>query len=347
MRDPELSAAIEALLPDNGVSADALDLLPCVAGGNNRVYFVEGAGVPMVAKRYFRSPTDTRDRLRAEWSFISYAYSTGLHCVPRPIAADPAGQLALYERVEGRKLAAGEVAESDVRAAAEFIRQLNAPIRRPHAVGLPQASEAGFSVAEHFAVIDRRLARLATATAKAVNDDGSNEFVRQLRDYWGGLKDLIADQAASARFALDDILPEELRWISPSDFGFHNVLKRPDDSLCFIDFEYAGWDDPAKTVADFFLQPQVPVDARYVDGFLEQTLDAAGSRPQRRRIEILRPIFAVKWCIIMMNPFVAERAQAGTFADPARDQTERRQTQLAKATAALRAMKLDQQEWHM
>ena len=29
--------------------------------------------------------------------------------------------------------------------------------------------------------------------------------------------------------------------------------------LCFLDFEYAGWDDPAKMVADFFCQPAVPV----------------------------------------------------------------------------------------
>jgi hypothetical protein len=344
MRDLELSAAIEALLAENGLRAGAVSLLPCVAGGNNRVYFVEGAAVPMVAKRYFKSPADTRDRLRAEWSFISYAYSTGLHCVPRPIAADPAEQLALYERVDGRKLAAGDIGESDVFAAAEFIRQLNAPTRRPQAAALPQASEAGFSIAEHFALIDRRLDRLATATAKAVDADGADEFVRQLRDYWRGLKDAVASRAARAQIALDDILPPELRWISPSDFGFHNVLKRPDGSLCFIDFEYAGWDDPAKTVADFFLQPQVPVDGKYFEPFLANTLGVVSAGSLRNRIEILRPIFAVKWCIIMMNPFVAERAQAGNFADPARDQSERKRTQLEKAQSALSAMKLDQHE---
>ncbi len=347
MRTLELNEAVEALLAEKGIASGAVSLLPCVAGGNNRVYFVEGAAEPMVAKRYFKSPADTRDRLRAEWSFINYAYSTGLLCVPRPIAADPAGQLALYERVDGLKLVASDIRESDVVAAADFIRPLNAPARRPQAAALPFASEAGFSIAEHFTLIDRRLERLAAATVKYADDSKADEFVCQLSMYWRRLKDLVAARATTAQIALDEILPAELRWISPSDFGFHNALKRSDGSLCFIDFEYAGWDDPAKTSADFFLQPQVPVDGRYLDAFLENTLDAAVPESQRKRIDILRPIFAVKWCIIMMNPFVAERAQAGNFADPARDQSERKRTQLEKATSALNMMQLDQHEWHM
>ena len=39
--------------------------------------------------------------------------------------------------------------------------------------------------------------------------------------------------------------------LSPSDFGFHNVIVEKDKILRFIDFEYAGWDDPAKMVSDF------------------------------------------------------------------------------------------------
>ena len=84
----------------------------------------------------------------------------------------------------------------------------------------------------------------------------------------------------------------------------------------------------------------MPIEGKYRMGFMEQAMGAAPSTFQQSRIEILQPIFALKWCIIMMNPFVAERAQAGSFADPARDQTERKKTQLFKAKAALQSMKL-------
>ena len=74
--------------------------------------------------------------------------------------------------------------------------------------------------------------------------------------------------AAALRHARNELLPRfrevaselprdptELppgQWcISPSDFGFHNVLRRPGGHLVFLDFEHAGWDDPAKLFGDF------------------------------------------------------------------------------------------------
>jgi hypothetical protein len=347
MDNRALSEAVGSLLKRDGLADRAVRLQPCATGGNNRVYFVESAALPLVAKRYFRSSADKRDRLHAEWAFVNYAYAAGLRCVPKPIAVDTASQLALYERVDGRKLKADEIAEEDVLAAAEFVRLLNEPGRRRHAGGLPEASEAGFSLAEHFALVDRRLGRLAAATTSDERDAEADEFIAELSDYWQGMKETVTVLAARAQIPVGDVLPADLRAISPSDFGFHNALKRPDGSMCFIDFEYAGWDDPAKMAADFFLQPQVPVARKYFDMFLQRATDGFQSAPRRRRFDILRPVFAIKWCIIMMNPFVAERAQAGSFADPARDETERKRTQLAKAKTALSATKMGEHEWRM
>ena len=47
----------------------------------------------------------------------------------------------------------------------------------------------------------------------------------------------------------------------PSDFGFHNSLRREDGSLAFVDFEYFGWDDPVKLTADILLHPGSPLAA--------------------------------------------------------------------------------------
>ena len=42
--------------------------------------------------------------------------------------------------------------------------------------------------------------------------------------------------------------------LNPSDFGFHNTLKKK-NKLFFLDFEYFGWDDPVKLTADFIWHP--------------------------------------------------------------------------------------------
>ena len=74
-------------------------------------------------------------------------------------------------------------------------------------------------------------------------------------------------QAAACGLYLDRPLDPADRCVSPSDFGFHNALREPSGRLRFIDFEYAGWDDPAKLVCDFFCQPAVPAPAGAFDRF--------------------------------------------------------------------------------
>ena len=303
--------------------------------------------VPLVAKKYFRSARDQRDRLHSEWSFVNYAYGNDVACVPQPIAADEAGQIALYERVPGRKLRASEIEERDVLAAAQFFDALNDPARRAMAEKLPRASEAGFSIAEHFALIDRRIDRLVNADETDGRDAEASALIGELHDYWQGLKTSVVRGASELSLPVDEVLSVEQRCVSPSDFGFHNALQRPDGSLCFIDFEYAGWDDPAKMVADFFLQPEIPVDRKFYEPFVRATIKGPRADWHKRRIELLQPIFAVKWCCIMLNPYVVERAQAGNFANPLRDETERKRTQLKKATAAFAALQSGEGAWRM
>ena len=82
----------------------------------------------------------------------------------------------------------------------------------------------------------------------------------------------MASAAASAAGAgLRNELGPRARCLSPSDFGFHNAIRRASGELCFIDFEYAGQDDPAKMACDFLCQPEVPVP----DACRERFLDAA------------------------------------------------------------------------
>ena len=65
-------------------------------------------------------------------------------------------------------------------------------------------------------------------------------------------------------------LPSAQRTLAPSDFGFHNTLRYANGALAFVDFEYFGWDDPAKLTADIMLHPGRPLSApqrqRFSDG---------------------------------------------------------------------------------
>src|SRR5690606_29731653 len=101
-------------------------------------------------KSYFRHPDDPRDRLAAEFAFARFAWDGGVRCIPQPLACDPAAGLGLFEFVFGAGLHGTAAGEAAVDQAIDFFRTLNRAKGRPAAAALPAASEACFSLDDHF-----------------------------------------------------------------------------------------------------------------------------------------------------------------------------------------------------
>ena len=142
------------------------------------------------------------------------------------------------------------------------VRDLNAFARRPHAARLPVASEACFSIAEHLGTVARRVDRLSD-----IADSDAAGFVRNERTSGLAESAIVRAEASDNGLSLERPLDLTARCVSPSDFGFHNVLLESNGRLRFIDFEYAGWDDPSKLICDFFCQPAVPAPASSFERF--------------------------------------------------------------------------------
>jgi thiamine kinase-like enzyme len=308
------------------------DVVPFAASGNNRVFAVTAGEHRYAAKVYFRHPSDERDRLNAEYSFLSCANRAGITCVPKPVACDPARGIGVYEFIEGSKLTAAEVNADCIDQAAKFIARLNQAATRKEGRNLPEASEACFSIVAHFSMVDRRIERLDRISSDEPVDREAREFSAALKARWGQLKSLMLKEAAAARIDPDTELTE--RCLSPSDFGFHNALATRERGICFIDFEYAGWDDPAKLVGDFFSHPAIPVDIAHLERFVK-AVSAYAAQPAEiaARARILFPVFQVKWCCIILNEFLPEAAKRRLFADPGTDPAARKRGQLNKAAS--------------
>jgi hypothetical protein len=146
----------------------------------------------------------------------------------------------------------------------------------------------------------------------------------------------LSDQVIAAyRQTLGDpaeFLETAQRCVSPSDFGFHNALAQPDGTPRFLDFEYAGWDDPAKMTGDFFAQLAVPVPTNFFDRFVHETT-AAFPRPEElfQRARLLRPVYQIKWCCIALNVFLPVNLARRKFANPSLDENALKRAQLTKA----------------
>lgn len=282
-----------ALLKKAGIESSPLECTPLRGGANNRVYKIEfECGSPKVLKHYFSHPGDTRPRLKSEFEFLRYAWDHGVREIPEPLAQDPSGNIALYSCIDGATASKIHSGPAYVDAAISFLLRLNA--HRSQGKHLGPASEACFQFPDYVSLVERRLDRLKALPNDSIHLETLHDFMASLLlPKWDACKSAL--HSYSPRSA-DPI-------ISPSDFGLHNTMVAS-DQFVFIDFEYAGWDDPAKTICDFFLQPKFPVSMDFFDSFSRALASLTSSPTQTiERAKRLFSISKIKWCCIILNVY--------------------------------------------
>jgi len=320
---PELATAAALMrVPPRAITA-------VQGGGNNRLYRVEGEdGRAFALKTYMRQDGDSRDRMGAEWGGLDFLFRHGVTCVPRPIAANRHDNPALYGWVEGTRVA--EPGESDIDAAIAFAVALKRLTVMPRAARLPHASEACLSARELIVQIDRRLERLRALDEPDLQRFLSGEVMPARKRAMSNLR----TGYVGAGLNLDAELAIEHRTLSPADFGFHNAL-RTDDGLVFLDFEYFGWDDPVKLVADFLHHPGMALDAAARRRFLAGARRAFADDPNfGLRLALMYPLYGLRWICILLNEFLPERWTRRAYAG-ATDRPAAQARQLGKARAKL------------
>lgn len=315
-------------------SVRAVERLP--GGANNRVFRVRAGRGDALLKLYHHDPEDPRDRAATEFAFASFAWRGGLRQIAQPLAIDAARHTALFAWLGDVEPVLAPIGDGEVHQALRFFADLNQLRTDPGSASLPLASEACFRAEEHIDRVDARVAALRDIPL--VGDAGGDAARSLVRDELQPRWEEVRRQARAAlRPGAGDAesLANHEQCLSPSDFGFHNALRRRDGTLIFIDFEYAGWDDPAKVVVDFFCQPKVPVPLTFWDRFVAGVDAAVGADSDLdRRARILLDVYRIKWCCIRLNEFTPAAARRRSFAR-GDDTVEHRSLQLESARDVL------------
>jgi hypothetical protein len=311
---------------------EPVESMELAAGGrNSRVFRLRlSGGRSYTLKLYFRHVAETRNRMETEFNSLSFLWRNGLRNVPRPVVADEASGCAIYEWIEGSTIDPGEIGREDIEAAVGFLAGLAQLRVCPGSASLGPASEACFS---GVAVIENLRARLHPFEGTD-RPELQNFFVGEFLPAFDLLCSWSRERLAGS---FDRDLSLEARTLSPSDFGFHNALRRPDGEIVFLDMEYFGWDDPAKTVCDFLLHPAMSLAPGLRAAFAPaavRKLDATSDLSLR--VEALYPLFGLKWSLILLNEFLPHHILRRRFAGMSEDECQdRQQEQLSKAKAML------------
>lgn len=306
-------------------------LEPMAAGGNAQLFRVEAAGQPAIAKWYADKGHSRLARQDREWAFLRLAEARCVPNVPRPLNRDREHGVTVMSFLDGQPFASPPD-RAAVAAAAGFIRDLNAAQFDAEARALPTAAEAAFTLDGHSAILDQRIERLGSLAGEPELVAAAARMREEIAQLHRGWKE------RTSRSGVDPAapLPDSERCISPSDFGFHNALVAPSGEILFLDFEYAGWDDPAKLISDFFWQPAVPVSADFRDFFISAALAHTRSPDlHRARIRQVDPLFGLRWCCIVLNPFLASWIERGVVTGRGDDIAALQRDRLTRAQAHL------------
>jgi Phosphotransferase enzyme family len=328
------------LSPSNGELAQATEVARGLVGGpvevsrlmtggrNSRIWCVRSGERMFALKQYPSRRDDPRDRLSTEAGALQLMERYHIDTVPRVIGTDGPRGYALLSWIDGSEVT--EVGNTDVDAAVAFLSAIHELRQTRSSSEQPLAAEACLCGHEIERQIESRLLRLRDLAAAdmELTDFIDNSFTAKLDLMLVRARTMVA--SVGLDFAAE--LPQEWRTLVPSDFGFHNSLRRSNGSLAFVDFEYFGWDDPVKLTADILLHPGKPLSLPQRQRFRKAAIRLYGSDPAfAGRLSAYLPLFGLRWVLILLNEFVPDRWQQRVLAGETGSWSDAKKRQLARA----------------
>ncbi len=290
----------------------------------------------LAAKQYYRHPDDHRDRLGTEVKALRLCREHNIVNVPEVVVIDHSRNLAVFTFIDGQR---PEKNERNIENAASFLGKLYelSALIPPDIAN--DASEAFFSAALIIKNITERFNHL---TAVENNSDCKEYLDTFLSASFKPAVRLAEDHCRAllekAGIDFEQCLEHRKRLLSPSDIGFHNTLVTSDNQLFFLDFEYFGWDDPAKTVCDFVIHPHpcMNLNEKMMRVFVNKCIEFLPDKTWQLRAKAYYPLFRCKWSLILLNEFLPHVYERRSFAGAIpEDSSQILRAQLKKADICL------------
>lgn len=236
------------LLNKNG-REEILSTQIIIGGVNSKITKVHTLTGNYCIKQY--NSADGKERQHREKEFLLICNNGGIMNIPRYIGSDQRNNITLMEWLEGETLE--KLEDCDIDKIGDFIGKLiMLETRKGKDNGMGNASESYRSFEDIGEATKKRIEECNLLINSKVFSQTNVEAVERTKEE---LKEEI-ERFKIKQENLELWNPDKLkRYISPSDVGIHNTLKFGKE-LRFLDFEYAGYDDISKQIADWVMQPK-------------------------------------------------------------------------------------------
>jgi aminoglycoside phosphotransferase (APT) family kinase protein len=303
-------AGVRAHLAANGRPVATTSRLGAM-NNNNRLFRLDLVdGPPLVAKLYYR---DGRRRMEREHDTLAYLAAHDFPNVPRPIARDDEAYWAVYTFEPGTTRNPAQLSADDVRALARFAADLH---RFGHSDELEPAGWMR-AAADLPARIDAEMAHRLSIVSPELRAE-VEPAARHVRE---------------AALAYAPPPPDDWR-LNHGDFAPQNLLFEG-PRLAVLDWEAAGWDDPARLVLDFLLHEATRGLPRPHETLFLETYFAVHPDQDLARWRRVYRLLQVGWALGFLNAFDPAVVERKRFANPDLDVAAYQEGQMAKLRARL------------
>ena len=302
------------------------------SSGNNRIYKFElKNGKSYVAKHYLQFSEDLRPRLQAEFSHLNALWQLGFRDIPQPILKE--GSCAVFSLIEGMPVKS--VGAEEIGKVISFLNRLSDISIELQAFPVFPGADSRTCLGDYIDQIEKRYDRIVLGAKNSEWEKEINDFMKQsFFSHKEFVFNKFYDSIESSGWDAHRPFEETERMFSPSDLGFHNILagNQNKGELFFLDFEYSGWDDPAKLLADFFHHEGQNVAWEHKWYLLEQFATHRKQDPGfLRRWETIIDLIGLEWVLIVLNVADPNEMKRKRFANPTLDPTDLIKARIAKA----------------
>jgi hypothetical protein len=269
-----------------------------ISQGRNSAVFKLGLENDTFLKFKIYPVDDKHDRINSEFYSTKILSGLGFDAIPTPLNYDKEFGIAAYQWLDGDII--NEYSLDDITKCSNFINDL-------------------FKIKS-----DKEFSKIGLASAACISGKGIEDQLNQRVSFFNKIehKDLStfllhefipimnyflenAKKNWNFKYSFEEELTLDKLTLSPSDFGFHNSIKNNNNELCFIDFEYFGYDDPVKLISDFYYHPGMNLNSIQKEYWLKQTLTIFGEEVYLRA-NLCKPLYGLIWCLIILNDFRPE-----------------------------------------
>lgn len=270
------------------------------SGKNNLVGKILYKNKLCVYKKYLKNKKNgiKYSRYESETNFINFLKNKKIKNLPSILSSNPVSQENIFNYIDGKKVK--KIRKKDIQQCINFIRKINLNFPKKKNLYNQKATEACLSLKDHINTAEKRILMLSRFSKnhglyKKAKFFVRNDLKKSLKKKVVNIYELFSKEEISRK-----LKPSELI-LSPSDFGFHNIIKK-NNKLYFFDFEYAGLDDPVKLICDYICQPDYRLNKKQINFFYKKILKLFSNQNYiDKRFKAVIGIHRIKWCCIILS----------------------------------------------